>query len=257
MYPLLRQGDRLPSVAAVQILINRAMRHGEQIAVDGIFGPRTAGALRDFQAAHGLDHDAVVGRDTWTALTQGQDLQVIDAVDVTDPQDMGYWDEDIRAAGGDPIVSFGMCSGVRHVRLEIMARARAGRVVLLRFLGHGAPGLQGVTIGRHGYPGSDLDTRFLDSMVRALSQMQPIFCGFGSVELHGCRVGAGAVGQRLLRGLSGAWGVPVSAGVQSQLFGGSSTFRFEGPTVTACPHGASLRSWAQALPEAAQMSVDQ
>lgn len=111
-------------------------------------------------------------------------------------------------------------------------------------------------MGRHGYPGSELDTQFLDSMVRALSQMQSIFCSFGSAELHGCRVGAGAVGQRLLRALSWAWGVPVSAGVRSLLFGGSTTFRFEGPTVTACPHGTSLKSWAQALPEAAQMSVD-
>jgi len=85
MYPLLRQGDRLPTVAAVQILINRAMRRGEQIAVDGVFGPKTRDAVRAFQTKSHVRPDGVVGEQSWRELIRGQGLQVIDAVDVTNP----------------------------------------------------------------------------------------------------------------------------------------------------------------------------
>lgn len=38
------------------------------LPADGRFGPVTAQAVEEFQAAHGLVPDGVVGRDTWKAL---------------------------------------------------------------------------------------------------------------------------------------------------------------------------------------------
>jgi peptidoglycan hydrolase-like protein with peptidoglycan-binding domain len=46
-------------IKSVQYLL---LQHGHtNVAVDGIFGPITATAVRDFQIAHGLLVDGVVG----------------------------------------------------------------------------------------------------------------------------------------------------------------------------------------------------
>ncbi|WP_404870724.1 peptidoglycan-binding protein [Kitasatospora griseola] len=60
-----RQGDRGKSVKDLQRQLNT---QGHRLAVDGIFGPKTAAALRDFQRAHGLKADGTAGSDTRTAL---------------------------------------------------------------------------------------------------------------------------------------------------------------------------------------------
>lgn len=52
--------DRGSDVAALQAKLG--------ITADGRFGPGTMHAVEDFQAAHHLTPDGVVGRDTWAAL---------------------------------------------------------------------------------------------------------------------------------------------------------------------------------------------
>ena len=65
-FPIVRQGDQAHPVKTVQYLLRQ---HGRsEVAVDGIFGPITAAAVRAFQQARGLTVDGIVGNQTWPAL---------------------------------------------------------------------------------------------------------------------------------------------------------------------------------------------
>lgn len=62
----LRFGSRGAQVEYLQLALQRAGYR--DLAVDGIFGARTADAVRDFQQRNGLFPDGVVGRLTWNRL---------------------------------------------------------------------------------------------------------------------------------------------------------------------------------------------
>jgi peptidoglycan hydrolase-like protein with peptidoglycan-binding domain len=64
-WPLVRQGDRDHPVRTLQDLLRE---RGHSVTVDGIFGPRTDAAVRDFQRARSLTVDGIVGPQTWGAL---------------------------------------------------------------------------------------------------------------------------------------------------------------------------------------------
>ena len=267
MYPYLKRKDKLPSVVAAQVLLNRKLRQGRTLSVDGIFGTKTKQAVKEFQSNNTprfqtrgrarLKSDGIVGPNTWSALNQGEHLQIIDAVDITDISLLNLEAKDIQNQGGRPILSAAMCNGVGHVVNQILGQSNPGRVALLRFHGHGAAGGMNISAGDEDLPGewADLDARDIRTLIRELRKLRPIFSAFGSVELHGCSTGKGPKGTALLRNLATAWGVPVSAGIFTQRGGGYNTFRFEGPVKTAIPGGGDLKSWASALPEAAGMSV--
>lgn len=254
MYPLLKRGDRLPTVVVAQFLLNEALSQGNYIAADGMFGPITRQAVVDFQRRNTLSPTGQIDEATWRALNRGRNLHVIDSVDATDPAILDH--EYIRRAGGTALEYHGMSNGIRQATSDIQRVARTGNVVLLRFHGHGAPGEMLVTAGsgRYADASNTFETTFLDGMVRFLSRLRPIFARFGSAELHGCRVARGRNGRRLLQGLARAWNVPVTASVHSQ-YGNADTFRFEGRTVTVFPGGGSLQSWARSIPETTQMCV--
>ncbi|MGH3942617.1 MAG: peptidoglycan-binding protein [Pseudonocardiaceae bacterium] len=59
---VLRHGDTGPTVHELQTALG--------VEVDGVFGDRTADAVREFQRRHGLTVDAIVGPQTWAALDQ-------------------------------------------------------------------------------------------------------------------------------------------------------------------------------------------
>ena len=64
-WPLVRQGDKEHPVPTLQYLLRE---RGHTVAVDGVFGPQTDAAVRDFQRHAGLAVDGIVGPDTWQAL---------------------------------------------------------------------------------------------------------------------------------------------------------------------------------------------
>ena len=63
---MLRQGSRGSRVSSLQM--DLSVYGGHPIAVDGIFGPLTDGAVRSFQRDEGLDADGIVGPLTSAAL---------------------------------------------------------------------------------------------------------------------------------------------------------------------------------------------
>ena len=58
-------GDR---VRAVQ---GQLAGQGWRLAIDGVFGPQTTRSIRDFQTAHGLAVDGIVGAQTWNVMVAG------------------------------------------------------------------------------------------------------------------------------------------------------------------------------------------
>jgi peptidoglycan hydrolase-like protein with peptidoglycan-binding domain len=72
-WPLVRKGDQNHPVKTLQYLLRA---RGHTVTVDGIFGPRTDAAVRDFQRALHQDIpsvtvDGIVGPVTWRALVSG------------------------------------------------------------------------------------------------------------------------------------------------------------------------------------------
>lgn len=260
MYTYLRQGYRLPTVGVLQVLLNRGISERE-LAKDGIFGGKTKQAVRNFQRPRGLSPDGIVGKNTWPRLTAGTGFRIIDAVDITDPDTANTEVGDIRRTGGDPSLVGYMCNGIGQILQALIGRMREqGEVVLLRFHGHGAPGVMGISDGEgeHSYGDSDmasLTSGVIAAIAGQLGMLRPYFGPYGSVELHGCKVARGLTGRQMIQRLANVWNVPVSGGVNTQYSGGISTFRFEGPVFTAFPGGMTLKQWSMALPNLPKETV--
>jgi len=92
---VLSQGREEQSVTRLQALLNATADAG--LAEDGIFGPLTDAAVRDFQTSRHLLVDGIVGPQTWAALLSvpGRFPEVI----VQQPQPFDIVDEPIRIAG--------------------------------------------------------------------------------------------------------------------------------------------------------------
>lgn len=64
-WPVQQVGNKGEDVRSVQSLLTH---HGHPAAADGIFGPVTEQAVKDFQAGQGLTVDGIVGPLTWAML---------------------------------------------------------------------------------------------------------------------------------------------------------------------------------------------
>jgi len=279
----IRLDDRGPDVAALQVLINQYLR-ATRILVDGIYGPDTATAVEEVKRRVRISPDgAQVGAATWSALTSVTPVSVISANDIYDTRHDSLTPSELRGPGW--IATSGMSGGVGQVVDDILERRRAlGPIALLRFFGHGAPGLMGVAGGTGTMRGSGGETIFRDdegreleasqrpdshwgrpvrgdhvrdqttisregwTLIQAtLARLRGAFAPYGSVQLHGCRVGLGNEGRRLLTSLADTLGVPASAALGRQSFGLTTALRFEGSVRTVFPNRGDLRSWTLRL----------
>jgi len=68
-HPTLQQGVTRRAVEELQLRLNAAGAH-PQLAVDGIFGPKTRAAVIAFQQTNNINATGVVAASTWTALDQ-------------------------------------------------------------------------------------------------------------------------------------------------------------------------------------------
>jgi len=253
-YPLLQKGDHLPAVGVLQKLLNRG---GAKLKVDGAFGPATETAVKNFQRPRHLTPDGAVGQETWPRVASRAGLEIMDFIDIFDPSLMSLEMNDILSAGGKPLVIGGASNGVEQA-VQLILRASPGNVFLLRFHGHGAPGVAGISFGQGGEGfghRADIDPANLNFLLPILTRLRPIFGPYGCVQFMHCSTGRGPQGKSVLTAIANALNVPVSAGVLDQLGGGLNTFRFEGPTFTAVPSGGTIASWAATRPDFAPMTV--
>lgn len=256
MYVTLRRGDRLPIVAYGQWLLGQHPAVArDALSVDGIFGPHTETAVRAVRADESLPDSGEFAEPMWSILKNGigDRRQVIESIGIgstSSRHSIRGYDPDVLAdrnhvGDGDPHVSVvihaGSSFGLPRAFDRLLARPH-GRCVLLRFHGHGAPGFMVVSGG--GAPGSAFAPHRSPGYRREVARLRPLFGPFGSIELHGCRVGRGGIGLRSLEVIAEETRVPVSAAYTPQM-GGAASNRFEGPVRTVFPGPMTLPSWAR------------
>ena len=90
-WPVTKTGDSGPVVRALQHLLRQ---HGEDLPVDGLFGPVTKAKLQHFQGQNGLVADGIAGAQTWPALIvqrqQGSSGQAVRAIQTLLKDKYGY-----------------------------------------------------------------------------------------------------------------------------------------------------------------------
>lgn len=92
---ILRLGDRGSAVVELQGLLNK---HGASLAADGIFGPATEKAVRDFQRQAGLVVDGIAGPKTMAMLRGAQSGKLLGDDDIIRAaQELGVEPAAIRA----------------------------------------------------------------------------------------------------------------------------------------------------------------
>ena len=64
-WPVVKSGSNGHPIKSLQYLLRA---RGQNVAVDGEFGPNTTAAVKTFQASHGLAADGIVGPQTWPTV---------------------------------------------------------------------------------------------------------------------------------------------------------------------------------------------
>jgi hypothetical protein len=250
---IVRRGDYSPRVVLLQILLNR---QGAGLVVDGIFGRLTDAAVASFQGIGPIsDARGVAGPATWRELLRRGNETVVDVVDVGDPLLATREAIELTAAGSSPITLGLMCNGVGQMVSDVQRRVgEQQRLAVLRITGHGNFGRwMTVSVGSvahlprpeyrevAGEYFSYIDDAHFHKVAPLLSQLQPYFLPYGSMEHTGCSIGSRPESRHLMQRLANLWGVPVSAGIPQQ----AAVLRFDGAVFTVYPGGGTLASWSR------------
>lgn len=201
-YVYLKYGDRLPSVAVTQKLLN--IKTGISLRVDGVYLGKTRNAVRDFQKKKGVRLTGVIDENTWKRLSHGNNnLRIIDCVDIFDPN-LNSESRAIRRAGGKPILIPGMSGGVKYAVNEIIRVAGNYKTFILRFHGHGSAGnaCVGEGTGVSGKHGSTIRSDDGAYLAPLLAQLSKIFSRYGCIQMMGCSLARGKSGRLLIRNIS-------------------------------------------------------
>jgi Putative peptidoglycan binding domain len=280
----LKPGDRLPIVATCQVLLNAYRLLSAPIRVDGVFGSRTREAARILQRQNRLADTGHIDADTWAVLARGNELTVHDSVDVFDPL-LNLSVATLQAGRANPSLVGGLCNGVGALSGQLSAAGvRHGKLALLRLHGHGNRGKQVVSYGsgyhvlydairnepvpnlhrapgRREFPRWQIDAVNLEidhsqisfatlqnpDVVSQFVALAPFFHRMGSVEFHGCQVGGGQDGERMLRRAADLLGVPACGARNKQTT--DDAISYHGAVQVQVPGGGDLTAWAHRLPE--------
>jgi peptidoglycan hydrolase-like protein with peptidoglycan-binding domain len=106
----IQNGSTGPDVRWAQYLLVRRLILGDATQIDGSFGPKTEEAVKEFQQAAGLAVDGVVGPQTWGALESGYSMPPTLSEGVQSPvvQKLQQTYNDGRgsfAPAGDPVLA--------------------------------------------------------------------------------------------------------------------------------------------------------
>jgi peptidoglycan hydrolase-like protein with peptidoglycan-binding domain len=74
--PVLQQGSSGPDVRRVQRILVMIKLFGWE-EIDGIFGPKTKGAVKSFQESNNLVEDGIVGPATWGAMPKDPNTPLV------------------------------------------------------------------------------------------------------------------------------------------------------------------------------------
>jgi hypothetical protein len=251
----IRFGDRNPRVVLLQILLNRL---GNDLKVDGDYGPKTQEAVKAFQRRSSTPVTGSVEPPVFNALFRNSKLTIIDVVDAGDPMVPRTSELVLTAIGaGKPIKLGLMCNGVEQMVNDVTRRGEYP-IALLRMTGHGNLGhWMTVSVGTVAHLGKEayrevkaeyfsyIDLRHFEKLRQILSRLTPYFAKFGSMEHLGCQLGRVSETQRMMQKLSDVWQVPVSAGKMKQ--DAHSLPRLVGDVYTAFPWHGSLSSWSKSF----------
>lgn len=255
---IVENGEKSARVVALQILLNRDPAIRPKLVTDGSFGPKTGKAIDTYRERvmmqSGPTH--VADPTMWSFLLARAQLQVVEAVDITDPLVL---EETVPklSPGAITVQIGGMSNGISQVVTDIRARARGQRsIMMLRFHGHGAPGLIAISAGSRRSTGgidgiaahSVLTLPMLQTFAPWLRQLGPLLNNFGFIELHSCRIAQGVQGAMFLRELANTFGAPVRAALSKQQM--ARVYTLVGQTRSGFPGNTTLRQWAFSRDEA-------
>ncbi len=143
------------------------------------------------------------------------------------------------------VVIGGASNGVEDVVNEILRLVKRGSVFVLRFHGHGLPGIAGISDGTSDSEGCSSSLRTSNRKTMALlHRLAPIFGPYGCIHLMHCDIARQNQGRALLREISLLTGVPTTGGLSTQ-YGGVNAARFHGRTFTAFPAGLNMQGLVQ------------